>query len=152
VIVAESPPASGKYFYDATGSTKEPLFGALMRQLGLSPITKEVGLRELQERGWVLVDATYQQVDKLTKDASHSRDQVIARDYSLLRDDLASLMPDRSIPLVLIKANVCRILEPLLSKDGFSVLNGGRAIYFPSHGRQTEFKNQFSAILSISQN
>ena len=65
VIVAESPPASGKYFYDPTGSTKEPLFAALMRQLGLSPINKEAGLRELQQRGWILVDATYQQVDKL---------------------------------------------------------------------------------------
>jgi hypothetical protein len=148
VIVAESPPASGKYFYDATGSTNEPLFAAIMLQLGRSPISKEVGLRELQERGWVLVDATYQPVDKLTKEASHDRDAIIASDYPLLLDDLASLMPNRSIPLVLIKANVCRILGPLLSKDGFSVLNGGRAIYFPSHGRQTEFKQQFSTVLS----
>jgi hypothetical protein len=60
VIVAESPPASGKYFYDTTGSTKE------------------IGLHELKQRGWVLVDATYQPVDKLTKDASHDRDEVIA--------------------------------------------------------------------------
>jgi len=148
VIVAESPPASGKYFYDPTGSTNEPLFAAIMLQLGRSPISKEVGLRELQERGWLLVDATYQPVDKLTKEASHDRDAIIASDYPLLLDDLASLMPNRSIPLVLIKANVCRILGPLLSKDGFSVLNGGRAIYFPSHGRQTEFKQQFSTVLS----
>jgi hypothetical protein len=150
VIVAESPPASGKYFYDTTGSTREPLFAALMRQLGLSPTTKGVGLRELQQKGWVLVDATYQPVDKLTKDASHDRDEVIVRDYPLLLDDLASLMPNRSIPLVLIKANVCRILGPLLSKDGFNVLNDGRDIYFPSHGRQTDFKRQFSAVLSGS--
>jgi hypothetical protein len=148
VIVAESPPASGKYFYDTTGSTKEHLFAAIMLQLGVSPLTKEAGLRELQQRGWVLVDATYQPVDKLTEDASHDRNEVIARDYPLRLDDLASLMPNRSIPLVLIKANVCRILEPLLSKDGFSVLNGGKAIYFPSNGRQTEFKNQFSAVLA----
>jgi hypothetical protein len=96
----------------------------------------------------VLVDATYQPVDKLTKEASHDRDAIIASDYPLLLDDLASLMPNRSIPLVLIKANVCQISGPLLSKDGFSVLNGGRAIYFPSHGRQTEFKQQFSTVLS----
>jgi hypothetical protein len=57
-------------------------------------------------------------------------------------------MPNRSIPLVLIKATVCRILEPLLSKDGFRVLNRGGAIYFPSHGQQTKFKNQFGAVLS----
>ena len=94
------------------------------------------------------MDATYQPVDKLPEDASHDRDEVIVRDYPLLLDDLASLMPNRSIPLVLIKANVCRILEPLLSKNGFSVLNGGKAIYFPSNGRQTEYKNQFSAVLA----
>jgi hypothetical protein len=147
-IIAESPPASGKYFYDPAGSPKEPLFAAFMLQLGLSPITKEAGLREMKERGWVLVDATYQPVDKLTKDASHDRDRVIARDYLLLLHDLASLMPNRSIPLILIKANVCRTLEPLLLKDGFTVLNGGRAIYFPSHGQQTNFRNQFGAVIS----
>jgi hypothetical protein len=148
VIVAESPPASGKYFYDPTGSSKEPLFAAIMQQLGISPTTKKVGLRELQERGWVLVDATYQPVDKLDKHASHDRDAVIARDYPLLIDDLVNLTPNRSIPVVLIKANVCRILEPLLSKDGFHVLNGGKVIYFPSNGRQTDFKNQFGAVVS----
>jgi len=148
VIVAESPPASGKYFYDPTSSLKEPLFAALMLQLGISPATKEDGLLEFQNRGWILVDATYQPVDKLSKEAGLDRNEVIARDYPLLLDDLASLMPNRSIPLVLIKANVCRTLEPLLSKDGFSVLNGGRAIYFPSNGQQTNFKNQFSAALS----
>jgi hypothetical protein len=153
VIIAESPPASGKYFYDPTGSPKEPLFAAIMLQLGQSRITKEAGLRELQQRGWVLVDATYQPIDKLTRDASHDRDQVIARDYPLLLDDLTGLTPNRSIPLVLIKANVCRTLEPLLLKDGFTVLNGGRAIYFPSNGRQTEFRKQFGdAVLSNAGN
>ena len=93
--------------------------------------------------------ATYQPVDKLTKNASHDRDEVIIRDYRLLRDDLASLTPNRSIPLVLIKANVCRILEPLLSRDGFRVLNGGRAIYFPSNGRQTDFRNQFGGVVGM---
>lgn len=77
---------------------------------------------------------------------------VIENDCHLLRDDLTHLDPDRTVPVVLIKANVCRILEPLLKKNGFNVLNGGRAIYFPSHGRQTEFKRQFSAVLSIDQN
>ena len=148
VIIAESPPASGKYFYDTTGSAKEPLFAAIMRQLDLSPSSKQAGLRELQERGWVLVDATYQPVDKLTKNASQDRDEAIGRDYPLLLDDLASLMPDRFVPVVLIKVNVCRILEPLLLKDGFRVLNGGSAIYFPSNGRQTEFNNQFGAVVS----
>ncbi|QDW35830.1 hypothetical protein FFI89_000950 [Bradyrhizobium sp. KBS0727] len=152
VIVAESPPASGKYFYDTTGSPKEPLFAALMLQLDIAPTTKVDGLLELQKKGWILIDATYQPVDKLAKDASLDRDAVIVRDYPLLLGDLMGLTPDRSVPLVLIKANVCRVLEPQLSKDGFTVLNGGRAIYFPSHGRQTDFKKQFSAVVSGSLN
>jgi hypothetical protein len=152
IIIAESPPASGKYFYDSTGSPKEPLFAAIMLQLGVSAITKEAGLREMKERGWVLVDATYQPVDKLTEDASHDRDEVITRDYPLLLVDLMSLMPNRSIPLVLIKANVCRTLEPLLLNDGFTVLNCGRVIYFPSHGQQTKFKQQFAEVLSETAN
>jgi hypothetical protein len=141
---ARSPPASGLYFYNPTGARSEPLFAALMRQLGISPISKENGLLEFQRRGWVLVDATYEPVNT-TK--CSSRDGVIARDYPLLRDDLATLMPKRSSPLVLIKANVCRILEPKLAKDGFNVLNGGRVIYFPGTGWQREFQRQFSAVL-----
>jgi hypothetical protein len=54
VVVAESPPTSGRYFYDPTGALSEPLFAALMRQLRLSPLTKEDGLGEFQRSGWVL--------------------------------------------------------------------------------------------------
>ena len=71
-----------------------------------------------------MVDATYQPVDKLGKVAGPDRDAVIARDYPLLFDDLTNLIPNRFVPLVLIKANVCRLLEPRLSDDGFVVLNG----------------------------
>jgi len=144
VVVAESPPASGRYFYDPTGAPSEPLFAALMKQLRLSPTTKEDGLCWFQRSGWVLVDATYKPVNKLT---DSSRDRVIDRDYTSLRDDLAALMPDRSIPLILIKKNVCRILERKLTEDGFNMLNGGRAVYFPSNGRQTDFHRQFGEIL-----
>jgi len=60
VLVAESPPASGRYFYNPSGAVTEPLFVALMRQLGISPVSKQDGLQEFQQRGWVLVDATYE--------------------------------------------------------------------------------------------
>jgi hypothetical protein len=144
VIIAESPPASGRYFYNPAGIPSEPLFAALMQQLHIRPTTKETGLREFQRRGWILVDATYQPVNALDR---VSRNGVIAKDYRLLHDDLAALLADRSIPLVLIKANVCRILEPKLVEDGFNVLNRGRVIYFPSTGRQKDFKRQFGSIL-----
>jgi hypothetical protein len=39
---------------------------------------------------------------------------VMTRQYPLLRDDLPRLTLDRLAPVVLIKANVCRILKPKL--------------------------------------
>jgi len=139
-IVAESPPASGRYFYDETGPTTEPLFAAARKQLGLRPVNKAEGLRALQQAGWVLVDATYEPVNALK---SSDRDAVLLRDYPLLREDLKALAPER---IVLIKKNVCALLEPKLEADGLHVLNAGRAIYFPSNGRQGTFHHQFAEI------
>jgi hypothetical protein len=140
-IVAESPPASGRYFYDATGATTEPLFAALMIRLGLRPPTKEEGLRAFQHMGWVLVDSTYRPVNALDET---SKKAIILRDYPLLLDDLRTLAPER---VVLIKANVCKLLGPMLTADGFRPLNAGRSISFPSHGRQPDFHRQFADIV-----
>jgi hypothetical protein len=144
VIIAESPPTSGLYFYNPEGCPSEPLFAALMQQLRLSPLTKEGGLRGLQRSGWILVDATYQPVNTLSRS---SRDSVIGRDYSLLLRDLRSLIPDQLTPLILIKANICRILGPKLEADGFNVVNRGRPIYFPASGWQKKFRRQFAEVL-----
>jgi hypothetical protein len=146
LIIAESPPVSGLYFYDPTGAPSEPLFAALMRQLRLSPIDKDTGLREFRRIGWVLVDATYEPVNEHSR-TKRDRDRVIVRDYPRLRDDLLNLTPDRSSPVVLIKANVCQVLEQKLKEDGFNVINRGSRIYFPSNGRQREFEQQFRAVL-----
>jgi hypothetical protein len=115
-----------------------------MQQLGFSPDSKESGLREFQRRGWVVVDATYEPVNALNPP---TRNGVIERDYPLLRDDLATLLADPSTPLVLIKQNVCRLLEPKLKQDGFNVLNHGRVVYFPAMGHQKKFEQQFKEVL-----
>jgi hypothetical protein len=151
VIVAESPPVSGLYFYDAKGKSTEPLFSALMKQLAFSPGSKEDGLKEFQRRGWLLVDATYKPINKRS-DAKRSmpiskRNEVINQDYDKLRSDLDSLISNRSTPLILLKANVCRTLQPRLVEDGFNVLNRERAVYFPSNSRQKEFHKQFGEIV-----
>jgi hypothetical protein len=143
-IVAESPPASGKYFYNPTGSGTEPLFAALMKQLAFTPLTKEIGLREFQRQGWVLVDATYRPVNALGKLA---RDKAILEDYTALRNDLAALSP---ASVILIKENVCRLLEHKLVEDCFKVVKNGAVIYFPSTGRQTEFDQQFSSAMKLA--
>jgi len=145
-IVAESPPASGKYFYNPSGAVTEPLFAAMMRQLRCSPATKEQGLEMFRQGGWVLVDATYQPVNNLS---DTGRNKVIADDYPTLRADLNDLMFDRKAPVILIKANVCRLLESKLTEDRFEVLNRRRVVSFPSNGRQNEFHKQFGSILGL---
>jgi len=145
VIVAESPPVSGLYFYDAKGKSTEPLFSALMKQLAFSPGFKEDGLKEFQRRGWILVDATYEPVNT-PGISNRDRDDIIQRDYPLLRADLEGLLSDRSTPLILIKANIYRLLKNRLIEDTFNVLND-RSLPFPSTGHQTEFYNEFAAIL-----
>ena len=144
IIVAESPPASRRYFYDPDGAITEPLFAALMKQLGISAATKEHGLWAFEQQGWVLVDATYEAVNKLT---SGERDGVIRRDHSMLRKDVRELAGKGQTPVVLLKVNVCRILEPMLTAEGFTVLNRGRKVPFPSTGQQTRFHAQFGTIL-----
>src|SRR5271170_2641326 len=82
VVVAESPPVGGKYFYDSRGKVSEPLFKALMRELGYIELkTKSEGLPKFKHRGWVLVDATYEQVSAYN---NRTRNRVIRRDYSQL--------------------------------------------------------------------
>ncbi len=145
VIVAESPPASGLYFYDPDGKVTEPLFSALMKQIGASPQTKRDGLQSLKDCGLILVDATYQPVNLLS---ARDRDRVILEDYPQLVADLRRLAAANGAPLVLIKANVCTLLEDRLLGDGLTVLNEGRKVYFPSTGNQTKFHEQFQVILA----
>jgi hypothetical protein len=145
VIVAESPPTSGLYFYDPSGLISEPLFAAFMKQLGVSPASKDDGLREFQKRGWILVDATYQPVNEMTPS---ERNAVIVRDYDVLRADLTALLPGRTAPILLMKANVCELLEPRLVADGFNVLNGGRRVPFPVMHHTERFHREFAALAS----
>lgn len=144
IIVAESPPFSGRYFYNSEGAATEPLFSAVMQQIGVKPLFKEQGLQRLQQIGWLLVDATYEPVNGYT---ARKKDSVIVRDYLQLLSDLIHLSPARSVPIVLIKVNVCRLLESRLSKDGFNVINGGKEIPFPSSGQQGKFRLAFSDVV-----
>ena len=101
VVVAESPPASGLYFYKP-GRRNEPLFAALVKLIGLdrSEVSnKEDGLREFQRRGWILVDATYQPVDQLSDAGA---DRIIIRDYPLLLAELVQLTPELKPRLLLL--------------------------------------------------
>jgi hypothetical protein len=144
IIIAESPPDSGKYFYNPEGSRSEVLFREMMKLLNETCSSKDEGLRAFQRAGRILVDATYEPVNDGRKESE--RNKTILRDYSLLVADLLGLTPDRSVPVVLIKANVCELLEARLKADGFNVLNHGIRPPFPTY-QPDKFREDFNRIL-----
>jgi len=113
IFVLESPPKSGKFFYNPEGLVSEPLFSAMMKDiLEIKPSTKDEGLRE----------------------------------FALLVDELRKCSaPDTK--LILVKANVCRLLDSKLTGAGFTVLNHGKSIPFPSTGPQRKFRDAVRLVL-----
>jgi hypothetical protein len=142
IFVLESPPISGKYFYNPEGRTTEPLFMAMMKDvLELSPKTKHEGLTEFAAHGYLLLDATYVPVNvpgppSAWNTAAAER---ILKDFQLLVDGLHQHVK-ADTKLLLVKANVCRLLDKPLTQHGFSVLNADLVIAFPSNGRQPQFR------------
>jgi hypothetical protein len=76
ILVLESPPKSGLYFYKPEGLTSEPLFSAMMKDVfGVRPSTKEEGLAALAAGGFL---------STATRDAL-GRSNVSARELEFLR-------------------------------------------------------------------
>ncbi len=146
VFVLESPPKSGLYFYNPTGRVSEPLFSAMMKDIiGIKPDSKDQGLREFASRGFLLIDATYTPVnhDHLS---AQERNKRILDDLPVLVEELRGYAgPDTGV--VLVKANVCTLLEPILTARGFRILNRGRTIPFPSNGQQNRFREAVRQVL-----
>ena len=145
IFILESPPISDKYFYDETGKTSEPLFSAMMKLLRYSPVEKKDGLEFFKKNGYLIVDATYKQVNRLK---GKKRDDTILSDYINLLNDLKAISPDKDIPIILVKANICKMFDERLSAEGFNVINKGVVIPFPSTGNQKRFHSEASEILS----
>ncbi len=118
VFILESPPASGKYFYDENGGVSDPLFSAMMKLLDFNPQSKRDGLIYFAESGHFLVDTTYEPVNKLK---GKIRENTILKNFENLVTDLKKLGALEQIKIILVKANICRLLEPRLLSRGFNV-------------------------------
>jgi len=146
VFILESPPVSGKYFYDPTGKTTEPLFAAMMKVIGENPATKKQGLTAFAEKGLFLIDATYKPVNHIKSKAK--RNQAILSDLPELIKDLTLNLHDRGTPVILIKADICRLLKEPLKALGFNVINEDGIIPFPSNGWQPIFHQRLQDLFS----
>lgn len=144
IFILESPPVSGKYFYDEEGTTKEPLFSAMMKLLNNNPKNKHEGLTHFADSGYFIVDATYEPVNKLK---GKKRDEKILENYNNLVSDLEGLGDTKHIGLILVKANICRLFENRLLEAGFNALNDGIIIPFPSTGQQNKFHIEIKKVM-----
>jgi hypothetical protein len=146
IFVLESPPKSGLYFYNPNGRVSEPLFSAMMKDvLEITSKTKDEGLTAFASQGFLLVDATYTPVnhDHLS---SQARDALILADLPALIEELQKYAAPGT-EVILVKANICRQLERPLTDRGFTVLNRGTIIPFPSNGQQGKFRESIRAVL-----
>jgi hypothetical protein len=146
IFVLESPPKSGLYFYNPDGLVTEPLFRAMMKDvLEIQPKSKHEGLTEFAAWGYLLIDATYIPVNGLSSDV---RDAVIEKDFPLLVEELHRYA-DSETKVVLVKVNVCKLLESRLVDQRFTVLNRGKRIPFPSTGQQNKFRSLVRPMLGL---
>jgi len=146
IFILESPPKSGLYFYRPDGLVSEPLFRAMMKDiLEIEPKTKDEGLREFADRGYLLIDATYRPVNYAHL-SNKERNALILAELPILVEDLRK-HADPGTKLVLAKTNICRLFDTTLTAYGFDVLNRGKTIPFPSTGQQNKFRAAVRQVL-----
>lgn len=148
IFVLESPPAGHGYFYNPEGRVSEVLFRSYMKLLGITPLSKDQGLKELAKKGWLLVNPIYQPVNKLS---DKEADRLILKNYQTFVADLKVLISgDKNVPIILVKSNILRLLEVPLLADGFNVINQKLLIPFPLHYHADRFhKSVLSLLLKI---
>lgn len=138
IFVFESPPENKGYFYDPNGKTSELLYRSLMEVLfNEKPKTKIEGLKKFQNSGYLLVNPIY---DPVNKPPDKIADELILKNYPKFLKDLKNLINDSDVGIILVKSNICRLLENKLIDDKFNVLNKCKIIPFPIHYHFETFK------------
>jgi hypothetical protein len=136
LLVAEAPPAADdRYFYFEEVTSHDWLFlGVAEVLLRRKPARREkpASLKELQEMGLFLIDLKLDPVDG--SPLHESVPDLVAR--------CRALSPEK---IILIKATVFDSAFSTLRAAGLPVIK--ERVYFPSTGRQGEFRKQFARAL-----
>lgn len=150
LLVAESPPTSGGYFYFPRTIGKDHLFRETMKALGLWPmdvplqkgLDKRPMLDQFQSKGFFLIDTCEFPVDKLP---NRQRKETIASDASSLAHRAQQLSPDH---IIVVKKTVYAPVRDALEQAGLGrrILNN-KPLSFPSHGNQKKFRTALRQLL-----
>jgi len=151
LLIAESPPSSGGFFYFGTTIGKDHLFRETMKALELWPrnepmrkgIDKRAMLRRFQSVGFYLLDTCILPVDKLRP--SERRKAVLSQTARLVRDVIEA----DPVHILIVKSSIFTPVRIALRDAGLwaRVLNT-RPVPFPSHGNQRIYRSMLRRALS----
>lgn len=150
LLIAESPPSSGGYFYAEETIGKDHLFRETMKALELWPADRPMRkgcdkrpmLKQFRSLGFFLIDTCKLPVDKMP---SSLRKLSTIQGASTLSHRVKELDPSR---ILIVKKTVFNPVRQALSLAGFEdrILNK-RALPFPSHGNQKRYRTILRRLL-----
>jgi len=150
LLIAESPPSSGGFFYFRTTIGKDHLFRETMKALELWPqnepmrkgIDKGTMLRRFQSMGFYLLDTCVLPVDKLPP--IERKKTVLSQTPRLVKDVIGA----DPAHILIVKSSIFTPVGIALRSAGLwgRVLNTGR-IPFPSHGNQRTYRSLLTRAL-----
>jgi len=151
LLVAESPPSSGGYFYAEWAIGKDHLFRETMKALRLWPIDRPMRkgcdkrpmLEHFRSLGFFLIDTCELPVDKMPPG---QRRLSTAQGAMTLPNRVKRLGP---AGILIVKKTVFSPVRQALSIAGFEdrILNK-KSLPFPSHGNQRRFRRMMRFLLS----
>ncbi len=143
LLIAESPPSSGGFFYFPTTIGKDHLFRETMKALDLWPenepmpkgVDKRSMLRRFQSMGLYLLDACAFPVDKMRP---MKRRGAVMQQMPRLIDDVIDADP---LHIFVVKSSIFKPVIIALRESGLRsrILNTG-PVPFPSHGNQRIYR------------
>ncbi len=144
LLIAESPPSSGGFFYFRMTIGKDHLFRETMKALGLWPrnkpmrrgVDKRSMLRRFQSMGFYLLDTCVFPVDKLRP---FERRKAVLSQTGRLVNDVIEADP---VHILVLKSSIFTPVSIALRDAGLwaRVLNTG-PVPFPSHGNQRTYRS-----------
>ena len=147
IFLLESPPASGKYFYDDSGTVNEPLFKKMMKCfIPFNPVTKKNGLKEFSRMGYLVMYAVNKPLNRI-KSAKKKR-EVILDNLGGLEKDLKSIVKRRAVKIIIVGSELREILEAKL-KENFYVVNDGENVSFENEIGENSFSEKIRFLFNI---
>lgn len=151
LLIAESPPSSGGFFYFDTTIGKDHLFRETMKALKLWPqdepmrrsVDKRPMLRRFQSSGFYLLDACVLPVDKLSP--IERKKAVLSQTPRLVHEVIEANPPH----ILVVKSSIFKPVIAALREAGLwtRVLNSG-PVPFPSHGNQPIYRTMLRRALN----